>query len=266
MLLRYLSLSMFLVFAGCATSVDQADMPDRNTANSKRNIKSSLSNIDDSSKFFAAKTQLSEVERALKQNDLARAKVVLELMVPPQSLVIEYLFLSAQTAIADRQSNAALSFLSDERLVKSKMDSVQAIKFAKLKSNAYLLNRSFIASAKELINIDSLLERNERVENHENIYELLMALPSRSLAIQADKEINGPTRGWLSLAALTKQNENDPAYGRSGRTGYKKMSDDFEKSIAFSAACDLVFKGRVQPSGYTEPLLHQKRLEVKKSN
>ena len=42
----------------------------------------------------------------------------------------------------------------------------------------------------------------------------------------------------------------------------KKMSENFEKSIAFSAACDLVFKGRVQPSGYTEPLLH-KRLEKK---
>ena len=46
----------------------------------------------------------------------------------------------------------------------------------------------------------------------------------------------------------------------------EKMSDDFENSIAFSAACDLVFKGRVQPSGYTEPLLHQKRLEKKASN
>ena len=57
---------------------------------------------------------------------------------------------------------------------------------------------------------------------------------------------------------VDNQNKNDP--------GYQKMSDNFEKSIAFSAACDLIFKGRVQPSGYTEPLLHQKRLEKKTSN
>ena len=64
---------------------------------------------------------------------------------------------------------------------------------------------------------------------------------------------------------VDNQNEKDSAYSRSGRSNYKKMSDDFENSIAFSAACDLVFKGRTQPSGYTEPLLHQKRLERKKS-
>ncbi len=57
---------------------------------------------------------------------------------------------------------------------------------------------------------------------------------------------------------VDEQNKNDP--------NYKKMSDNFEKSIAFSAACDLVFKGRVQPSGYTEPLLHQKRLEKKSAH
>jgi malate synthase len=65
---------------------------------------------------------------------------------------------------------------------------------------------------------------------------------------------------------VDQQNEGDPAYTRNGRSEYKKMSDDFENSVAFSAACDLVFKGRVQPSGYTEPLLHQKRLKKKTSN
>jgi len=65
---------------------------------------------------------------------------------------------------------------------------------------------------------------------------------------------------------VDEQNEKDPAYNRSGRSAYKKMSDNFENSIAFAAACELVFKGRVQPSGYTEPLLHQKRLEKKANN
>ena len=44
---------------------------------------------------------------------------------------------------------------------------------------------------------------------------------------------------------------------------YVKMSDDYEKSLAFKTACDLIFKGKEQPSGYTEPLLHLNRLKKK---
>ena len=59
-------------------------------------------------------------------------------------------------------------------------------------------------------------------------------------------------------AIVDKQNANDK--------NYIPMSQNFEKSFAFAAACDLVFKGKDQPSGYTEPLLHQKRLEKKASH
>ena len=53
------------------------------------------------------------------------------------------------------------------------------------------------------------------------------------------------------------QNKND--------SNYVRMSDNFENSIAFQTACDLVFNGKEQPSGYTEPLLHLNRIS-KKSN
>ena len=54
---------------------------------------------------------------------------------------------------------------------------------------------------------------------------------------------------------VDRQNENDEKY--------VKMSDNYDKSLAFKTACDLIFEGKKQPSGYTEPLLHQNRLKKK---
>ena len=63
---------------------------------------------------------------------------------------------------------------------------------------------------------------------------------------------------------VDNQNKDNDAYNQSDRSGYENMSPNFDKSIAFKAACELVFHGRIQPSGYTEPLLHLNRL-IKKN-
>ena len=61
---------------------------------------------------------------------------------------------------------------------------------------------------------------------------------------------------------VDNQNLKDPSM--KGHAPYQAMSGNFDKSIAFKAACELVFHGRTQPSGYTEPILHLNRL-LKKS-
>ena len=156
---------------------------------------------------------LQAAKRAIEKGDADLAGRIIASIDAPytnERTTRSYSFLRAELALLNEDARLAIRLLDDPRLQALQLDTETQITAGKLRSRAYQMGRSYLASARELIYINRLLEPDERAGNHEQIFATLLMLPEETLRTQAEKSITSEIRGWLSLAALTRRFQYDP--------------------------------------------------------
>jgi len=214
MLTRFIKVVLVAAFiSSCATTTTKDPDPKQRFEIPLRSVNVLLMRAEQSDDILATTLRLSAALIAFDLGEVLQAQRILELIVNPHltsETSINFLTLRAAVAIANQEGELALSLLADNRLQKATLTQDYQISIGRLRSDAYYLSRSYIASARERIYIDQLLSGRDRENNQEVIFSTLLEMPARSLASQASKAITSDLRGWLALAALTRQYQNDP--------------------------------------------------------
>ena len=212
-----LSLLLFLLFiVGCetqSTSVSN-DRGKRDTTPYVRgsSIQALIASAENANPTQADKLRLKAARIALENSNSQQADAILDTVgnsVEGQGSQAYYL-LRAEVAILAGDGISALGWLKNPALSTNNMTKAETLAYSELKAQAYYVNRSYLASARERIFFDNLLDPEAKSENHEQIFSALMQIPYRNLNEQARKAITSDLRGWLSLASLTKRFQDDP--------------------------------------------------------
>ena len=212
-------LSLLVVLAGCettpTTATGEAETRPQAEAAPRfaSNTNALLLEAERSEPERAAELRVEAARRSFSQGELDQAERILALVSDPgtrRDTVYNYYTLGATIALTHNDTTRALQLLDAPRLRALALGNDERIELGILRSDAYRANRSFVASARERIYLSSVLSARDRAVNHEQIFSTLLELPPDILVRQANREVTNDVRGWLSLAALTRQYQDDP--------------------------------------------------------
>ena len=224
-MLRTIPVIFILVLVGCTPPVQQTRESEVTPVTGPTlTVSELLRQADQADTNEAISLRLEAAALAFEKNNVVQAQQILNL-IPRRDVTvntIDYLLLSAQVAIANNQPAVALTFLNDKQLLSTTLNRNLQIKTGLLRSDAYRLNRSFIASVRERIYLDPLLTEMEQADNHDRIFETLLNVPAKSLGVQANEAITNGLKGWLTLAAMTRQYQNNPGRQFQELNNWKK--------------------------------------------
>lgn len=164
--------------------------------------------------------QLDAVALLLKQGKPEQAQEWLQQVAVPSLDVLQrarYQEMQARLALARNNPKQALTYLQDARLLQTQdqLPQSQQTTLTLVKAQALAANREYLASAQERVFVDALLQGPQRDQNQKELWRALLALDIQTLTQARAKATNELSReewrGWLDLALVHKQFQNDPA-------------------------------------------------------
>ena len=213
--LAVLSLSLTLAVTACtAPTVKKiSSQRDEPVHSENRSIDKLLLEAGRTQPPKSTELKLDAARIAIERGDNSLAGRIIDSIESPYvstNSTRDYSYLAAEVALANDNPLLAIRVLDDQRFKKIRLNTEMQVRVGGLRARSYLLGRSYLASARELIYINRLLPTDERSGNHETIFSTLLQLSEKTLQLQAEQSITSEIRGWLSLAAMTKNFQDEP--------------------------------------------------------
>ena len=211
-----LLIALSIVLSGCASSPNssvKSKVSKQTIAPlDEASIQSLLSTAEFAAQPKANKLRLQAAKIALQGANIEQAENILLLVEAPSERrnLRSLTLLQIELAIQTEDPNTALSLLQSPKLQTQPLTQKDQLLIGQLRARAFYSARSYLASARERVFFDDLLDTADQQTNREAIFSTLLELPARTLSQQASKAVTSDLRGWLSLAAMTKQYQNDP--------------------------------------------------------
>lgn len=226
------ALFVFALLSGCATDPVAENEPVQGRSENREqaiavsdDVQALLARASRTTPPASIELTLSAGERALEVGTPAQAEAILARVDTTgfPALARRATFLSADIRLAQEDPIGALELLDRREVLTGTLTRDDQIRIGMIRARAYLMGRSYLASARERIFIHDLLSEEDKDINHEEIFAALMELPAETLFNQAERAITSDLRGWLALAALSRQNQDDPLEQLVALNRWKKV-------------------------------------------
>ena len=137
--------------------------------------------------------------------------------------LVDFVIASADLALAQDKPAVALAHLNRPNFNQIQLSESDQIALGLAKARAYELTGRVLSAAQERVLVSPLLSPEGQTQNQELLFMSLMALPPKLLKNYAEQAVTNDLRGWLSLAAMTKQYQNRPSQQLRSLTNWKRL-------------------------------------------